>query len=73
MKKTIVDAEPAAPELVLSDVRGPTNATRSQFDVIVYRAPVCAAADTYRPSRVTANWSSSHHSPYFVKTEMKEK
>jgi hypothetical protein len=39
---------PAAPELVLSDVRGPMNATRSQFDVIILSRARAAAADTYR-------------------------
>jgi hypothetical protein len=40
MKKEIVSLMPAAPELVLSDLRGPMNATQSRFDVII----VCAAA-----------------------------
>jgi hypothetical protein len=66
----IVNAEPAAPELVLSDVRGPTNATRSQFDSYYNIARALAAADTtYRVNKVHPYWSS--RSPYFEKTEMK--
>jgi hypothetical protein len=35
---------PAAPELVLSDVRGPTNATRSRFDVYYSTVNIIARA-----------------------------
>ena len=62
----IVDAEPAAPELVLSDVRGPMNATRSRFDGCYIIARAHGAADTYR-----VNGQLEFSSPYFEKTEMK--
>jgi hypothetical protein len=46
---------PAAPELVLSDLRGPMNATKSRFDVIIVRAAAGRDADYYLSCRGRVN------------------
>jgi hypothetical protein len=62
---------PAALELVLSDVRGPTNATRSQFDVIKSRR---ARLDTATLHCVnTANGQLELSSPYYGKKKKNPK